>query len=143
MFKNFFGYHLVADYHKQKDPKRWHVSGLLKAIIASILAIVICCVPADTFGIDGLTFNEQIVIGLFVWAALMWVSEAIPSWSTSVCIIVILLLTVSDKALSFIAHEGVDGYGDPISFRASLPASLTLRSCSLSVVSFLPSVCLR
>ena len=120
MFKNFFGYHLVADYHKQKDPKRWHISGLLKAIIASILAIVICCVPADTFGIDGLTFNEQIVIGLFVWAALMWVSEAIPSWSTSVCIIVILLLTVSDKALSFIAHEGVDGYGDPISFKSIL-----------------------
>lgn len=120
MFKNFFGYHIVADYHKKKDPKRWHVSGLWKALFASIISIVICCLPADTFGIDGLTFNEQIVIGLFVWAALMWVSEAIPSWSTSVCIIVILLLTVSDKALSFMAHEGVDGYGDPISFKSIL-----------------------
>lgn len=120
MFKNFFGYHIVADYHKKKDPKRWHVSGLWKALFASITSIVICCLPADTFGIDGLTFNEQIVIGLFVWAALMWVSEAIPSWSTSVCIIVILLLTVSDKALSFMAHEGVDGYGDPISFKSIL-----------------------
>lgn len=120
MFKNFFGYHIVADYHKKKDPKRWHVSGMWKALIASIIALVICCLPAETFGIDGLTFNEQIVIGLFVWAALMWVSEAIPSWSTSVCIIVILLLTVSDKALSFMAHEGVDGYGDPISFKSIL-----------------------
>ncbi len=120
MFKNFFGYHIVADYHKKKDPKRWHVSGLWKALFASIISVVICCLPADTFGIDGLTFNEQIVIGLFVWAALMWVSEAIPSWSTSVCIIVILLLTVSDKALSFMAHEGVDGYGDPISFKSIL-----------------------
>lgn len=120
MFKNFFGYHLVADYHKKKDPKRWHVTGFVKAIIASVIALVICCLPVECFGIDGLTFNEQIVIGLFVWAALMWVSEAIPSWSTSVCIIVVLLLTVSDKALSFMAHEGVDGYGDPISFKSIL-----------------------
>lgn len=43
MFKNFFGYHIVADYHKKKDPKRWHVSGMWKALIASIIALVICC----------------------------------------------------------------------------------------------------
>lgn len=120
MFKNFFGYHLVADYHKKKDPKRWHVTGFVKAIIASVIALVICCLPVECFGIDGFTFNEKIVAALFVWAALMWVSEAIPSWATSVLIIVILLLTVSDKPLAFMAHEGVSGYGDPVSYKAIL-----------------------
>jgi len=120
MFKNFFGYHIVADYHKKKDPKRWHISGFLKAIVASIIAIVICCLPTEIFGIAGFTFNEKIVAALFVWAAFMWVSEAIPSWATSVLIIVILLLTVSDKSLSFMAHEGVNGYGDPVNYKSIL-----------------------
>ncbi len=128
MFKNFFGYHIVADYHKKKDPKRWHISGLWKALIASIIAIAICCIPTESFGIAGFTFNEKIVVALFVWAAIMWVSEAIPSWSTSVLIIVILLLTVSDKALSFMAHEGVAStvngeeviFGAPVSYKSIL-----------------------
>ena len=128
MFKNFFGYHIVADYHKKKDPKRYRVSGFVKAIIASIIAIAICCVPTESFGIAGFTFNEKIVVALFVWAAIMWVSEAIPSWSTSVLIIVILLLTVSDKAFSFLAHEGVAStvngeeviFGAPVSYKSIL-----------------------
>ncbi|MCF0208277.1 MAG: SLC13/DASS family transporter, partial [Bacteroidaceae bacterium] len=120
MFKNFFGYHLVANYHKKKDPKRYHLYGINKAFIASVIALVICLLPTECFGIAGFTYNEKIVVALFVWAAIMWITEAIPSWSTSVLIIVILLLTVSDKSLSFLAHPGIDGYGEPVSYKSIL-----------------------
>lgn len=120
MFKNFFGYHIVADYHKNKDPKRYRVSGLMKAIIASIISVAIACIPTESFGIEGFTVNEKRVAALFVFAAIMWITEAIPSWSTSVLVIVIMLLTVSDKPLTVFYDEGLNGFGTPVSYKALL-----------------------
>ena len=58
-------------------------------------------VPTSFFGIDALTVVQQRVIALFVFAALMWIFEIIPNWTTSLLVIVISLLTVSDKGLGF------------------------------------------
>ena len=59
------------------------------------------CVPTSFFGIDALTLTQQRVIALFAFAALMWMFEIIPNWTTSVLLIVISLLTVSNKGISF------------------------------------------
>ena len=56
-------------------------------------------VPTSFFGIDALTVVQQRVIELFVFAALMWIFEIIPNWTTSLLVIVISLLTVSDKGI--------------------------------------------
>lgn len=56
-------------------------------------------VPTSFFGIDALTVVQQRVISLFVFAALMWIFEIIPNWTTSLLVIVISLLTVSDKGI--------------------------------------------
>ena len=56
-------------------------------------------VPTSFFGIDALTVVQQRVIALFVFAALMWIFEIIPNWTTSLLVIVISLLTVSDKGI--------------------------------------------
>ena len=56
-------------------------------------------VPTSFFGIDALTVVLQRVIALFVFAALMWIFEIIPNWTTSLLVIVISLLTVSDKGI--------------------------------------------
>ena len=56
-------------------------------------------VPTSFFGIDALTVVQQRVIALFVFAALMWIFELIPNWTTSLLVIVISLLTVSDKGI--------------------------------------------
>ena len=59
------------------------------------------CVPTSFYGIDALTVSQQRVIALFAFAALMWMFEIIPNWTTSVLLIVIALLTVSNKGIGF------------------------------------------
>ena len=100
MFKTFHGAHLVHSYHKKKSKTRFKFSSYLRMIIATILAFVIAFLPTDTFGIEGLNAVQQRVIAIFVFAAIMWLTEAIPSWCTSVLIIVVMLFTISDKGLT-------------------------------------------
>lgn len=66
------------------------------------ITIFLWAVPTSFFGIAALTAVQQRVIALFVFAALMWIFEIIPNWTTSLLVIVISLLTVSDKGLKFL-----------------------------------------
>ena len=72
----------------------------IKVAAIALIALVIALLPTESFGIDGLTPIQQRVIAIFVWAALMWIIEAVPAWTTSLLIIVIMLLTVSDSGIS-------------------------------------------
>jgi sodium-dependent dicarboxylate transporter 2/3/5 len=72
---------------------------LICLIIALIVGIVAWCVPADSYGIVGLSIVEQRVIALFIFAALMWITEAVPIWTTSVLTMVLMLLTVSTSSV--------------------------------------------
>lgn len=78
--------------------------GLVVSIVASLIALLI---PAEAYHIDGLTTVDQRVIAIFVFGALMWMTEAIPIWATSVCIIVLMLLTVSNSSL-LLFRSGID-----------------------------------
>lgn len=48
------------------------------------------------------TLTQQRVIAIFVFTALMWILEVIPTWTTSVVAIVSILLTTSNKGLAFL-----------------------------------------
>ncbi|MBO5865597.1 MAG: SLC13/DASS family transporter [Bacteroidaceae bacterium] len=72
----------------------------IKVAAIALIALVIALLPTESFSIDGLTPIQQRVIAIFVWAALMWIIEAVPAWTTSLLIIVIMLLTVSDSGIS-------------------------------------------
>ena len=48
----------------------------------------------------------QRTIAIFVFTALMWIVEVIPTWTTSVVSMVIMLLTISNKGLGFMIYEG-------------------------------------
>ena len=78
----------------------------IKVGLISLIALIIAILPNEAFGIDGLTDIQQRVIAIFFWAAFMWIVEAVPAWTTSLLIIVIMLLTISDSGISFL----VDGY---------------------------------
>ncbi|MBQ8336015.1 MAG: SLC13/DASS family transporter [Bacteroidaceae bacterium] len=78
----------------------------IKVGLISLFALIIAMLPNEVFGIEGLTDIQQRVIAIFLWAAFMWIVEAVPAWTTSLLIIVIMLLTVSDSGLSFLT----DGY---------------------------------
>lgn len=78
----------------------------IKVGLITLVALIIAILPNEVFGIEGLTDIQQRVIAIFVWAAFMWIIEAVPAWTTSLLIIVIMLLTISDSGISFL----VDGY---------------------------------
>ena len=77
---------------------------LLGIVLA--LTIFLWAVPTEFFGIEGLTPVMQRTIAIFVFTALMWIIEVIPTWTTSVVSMVIMLLTISNKGLGFMIYEG-------------------------------------
>ena len=54
---------------------------LLPIVLA--VTLFLWLVPVDFYGIEALTVVQQRVIALFVFAALMWMFEIIPNWTTS------------------------------------------------------------
>lgn len=74
---------------------------LLKYILPIVIPSIIILLPPTYFGIAGLTLIEQRVIAIFLMAALCWVLEPIPIYATSLVIIVLELLLISDKGLWF------------------------------------------
>ena len=90
---------------------------LLPIVLAVTLFLWV--VPVDFYGIESLTVVQQRVIALFVFAALMWMFEIIPNWTTSLLLIVLTLLTISDKGIGFLCDAK---YGTLVSYK-SLMAS--------------------
>lgn len=78
--------------------------------IIAVTAIV-WNLPIDTFGIDGLTVIQQRIIAIFVFATLSWITEAVPSWATSLAIITVMCLTVSNNSLSMFKGEENEVFG--------------------------------
>ena len=70
--------------------------------ILLIVSIFLFVMPTEWFGIDGLTVVQQRTIALFVFAAFMWIIEAVPAWATSIITMVLLIFTVSNGQFAFL-----------------------------------------
>ena len=129
MFKSFTGFDLVQAYHKVRYEKRFHPNRVFvkTAEIIGVLLVTLLLwnLPTTAFGIDGLTVVQQRVIAIFAFATLMWLTEVVPSWATSVAIIVSLLLFTSDSGIKWmcnpdevgqlLSHVGIMAtFADPI-----------------------------
>ncbi len=86
----------------------------LSFLVVCVFTFFLALVPSSFYGINpetGLpifTLTQQRVIAIFVFTAMMWILEVIPTWTTSVVAIVSILLTTSNKGLGFlIAKENV------------------------------------
>lgn len=89
----------------------------LRYIIPILIPLIILLLPASAFPIEGLTVIQQRVIAIFLLAALCWVMEPIPIYATSVVIIVLELLLLSDKSLYlFRLDEGQPHFGNLMSY---------------------------
>lgn len=95
--------------------KKFNVKYCVLLPIVLVATIFLLVVPVSFFGIDALTVTQQRVIALFVFAALMWIFEIIPNWTTSLLVIVIALLTVSDKGLGFLCKPE---FGQLVGFKS-------------------------
>lgn len=73
-----------------------------------LVTVFLWCAPASFFGSlgDVLTVTQQRTIAIFAFAALMWIFEIVPNWVTSLMVIVISLLTISDKSVAFFMNTG-------------------------------------
>ena len=67
-----------------------------------LVSIFLFVMPAEWFGIEGLTVVQQRTIALFVFAAFMWILEVVPAWATSIITMVLLIFTVSDGQFAFL-----------------------------------------
>ena len=109
IFNNkLFHLHMFRKLEPQRNGKfgnkmssRFNNKAFIASFISIIATVVVACLPTDSFGIEGLTVVQQRIISIFVFATLMWLTEAIPAWATSVCVICMLLFATSDSALSF------------------------------------------
>lgn len=83
-------------------------------LVVCVFTFFLAFVPTSFYGINpetGLpifTLTQQRVIAIFVFTAMMWILEVIPTWTTSVVAIVSILLTTSNKGLGFLmAKENI------------------------------------
>ena len=75
--------------------------------VAVLVTLVLWFLPLDAYGIEGLTIIQRRIISIFAFATILWISEAIPSWATSVSVIGLLLFTTSNSAFNFM-RDGID-----------------------------------
>lgn len=98
---------LSGDFNKRKA---------LMFAITALITLIVWNLPITCFGIEGLTIVQQRVIAIFVMAVLLWLTEAIPAWATSIVIIFVLLFCVSDSAFNFL--QGTEGeYGELLDYQ--------------------------
>ncbi|MGF1686125.1 SLC13 family permease [Photobacterium japonica] len=89
----------------------------LRYIVPILIPLIVLLLPASAFPVEGLTVVQQRVIAIFLLAALCWVMEPIPIYATSVVIIVLELLLLSNKGLYlFRSEEGQPHFGELLAY---------------------------
>lgn len=82
-----------------------------KSLIKILIVLVVsgCMLLIPTLFPDApITEVQSRVVALFVLAALMWILEPIPIWTTSVLVITLSLLCISNQSLTFLRPERFD-----------------------------------
>lgn len=91
---------------------------LIKLCIVLILSVIAWVIPPEYIGLPNLSIIEQRVVSIFIFAALMWILEVIPIWTTSVLVIVLMLLTVSNNQLSLLDYRDMDNFGTMVNYKS-------------------------
>lgn len=73
---------------------------LVKLLVAFGIPLGILALPIDAIPIDNLTLIQHRLLAIFALAALLWVLEPVPVFATSILIIALELIMISDKGLN-------------------------------------------
>ena len=98
----------------------------LSFLVVCVFTFFLALVPTSFYGLNpetGLpifTLTQQRVIAIFVFTAMMWILEVIPTWTTSVVAIVSILLTTSNKGLGFLM--GKENLGELTNYKSIMAA---------------------
>lgn len=77
----------------------------IKFLFIVIMTLVVWNLPADSFGIEGLTALQQRMIAIFLFGAVTWILEPVPAWVTSLLIMVLMLFTISDSSIGWLISD--------------------------------------
>lgn len=83
--------------------------------MAILVPVMFGLLPSTVFPFS-ITTIEQRVIAIFFFAAFFWVLEPIPIYATSMLVIILELLLISDSNLVFLRTETAN-YGTPLSYK--------------------------
>ena len=81
---------------------------IIKLLVVLLLSGSMLFLPFEEWGLPVNPIQTR-VIALFVFAALMWILEVIPIWTTSVLVITLALLGTSNTSLNFLKVDKFDG----------------------------------
>ncbi len=113
MFTMFHGFHLVEEYHNWKKNHRRNRNTIgiksIKLFFAIVIPLFFWIAPSSFYGLAGLSPVEHRVLAIFVFAALMWLFDAVPAWTTSLVVVVLLLFCASNSALWFFQTDAGGG----------------------------------
>ncbi len=70
-----------------------------KLMICLFVPLLILLAPTSAIPIEGLTIIQHRLLAIFVLAALLWILEPVPVFATSILIIALELIMLSDKGL--------------------------------------------
>ena len=88
----------------------------IRLSVCVLIPLVIMLLPTHVIPLEGITIIEQRVIAIFVFAALSWILEPIPIYTTSLAIIFLELIMLSDKSLILFQSQA-DNYGSTLLYR--------------------------
>ena len=72
---------------------------LIRLLICFMVPLSVLMMPIDAIPIDDLTLIQHRLLAIFLLAALLWVLEPVPVFATSILIIALELVMISDKGL--------------------------------------------
>ncbi len=94
------------------------ISTVVKIIVTLLCAGAVFFVPFESIGVT-LSPVEVRVIALFIMAALFWILSPIPIWTTSVLVIVVSLITISNQCVPFLRFgDGGEAYTNLVNSKA-------------------------
>ncbi len=95
--------------------KRVATRTIWKLLLGLGVPLILLFLPLDRYPLEGLTLVERRTIAIFALAALFWVLEPIPIYATSVLIIVLELIMISDSALLPFRDDSEEALGTLVS----------------------------
>ncbi|USD65078.1 SLC13 family permease [Vibrio sp. SCSIO 43136] len=82
---------------------------LIRLLICFGLPLLVLVMPIDLIPIDDLTVIQHRLLAIFLLAALLWVLEPVPVFATSILIIALELIMISNKGL-LVFRDVPDGH---------------------------------
>ena len=83
------------------------MSRTIKLCSFILIFLTLFNLPLDSIPIDGVNVTGQRVLAIFVLATLLWVSEVVPAYATSLLILGLLTITASNSS-PFFLREALD-----------------------------------